>query len=244
MSTLVRVPPPLILGSSVSPPDDCSQHTPTMEKAPVPLKQPTLHPSDETELDRPVSDTEDSSQVFSPINLRAFLGSIASRPWSLPPFRVDDINLLYYDVFLLINLVVSISLYVTHRLDVSYLGIAFSEGCLLSIAWVCSGLLSTGAFLKSAIDGQTYEAKSKGSDSSNSSEETHFQNSPGLVACSTFVNAMNLRLILALGSAAWEHVPVGSQALDSMLPLEMAFGLVLMTVWRTIYAFVVQQTRF
>lgn len=72
--------------------------------------------------------------------------------YRLPPFMVEDWNVLWYDLLLLINLVVSISFWVVHRLDISYIGIAFNEGCLLSLLWITAGLFN-GAFLYTAVDG-------------------------------------------------------------------------------------------
>ena len=67
-----------------------------------------------------------------------------------PPIQVDDTNLLYYDVFLLVNLSASISFWVAHRMQYTYIPMALNEGALLSISWIIAGL-ANGAFLYSAI---------------------------------------------------------------------------------------------
>ena len=72
--------------------------------------------------------------------------------FKLPPLQIDDTNLLLYDVMLLLNLVVSISFWVVHRMQFEFVALAFNEGCLLSILWILAGLYH-GAFLDSAKDG-------------------------------------------------------------------------------------------
>lgn len=99
----------------------------------------------------------------------------------LPPFFVEDWNVLFYDLFLLINLVVSISFWVVHRWDISYIGIAFNEGCLLSLLWILAGLYN-GSFLYSAIDGHQRPTSSNNSIlsmkiTSNNVENNQIQNS-------------------------------------------------------------------
>lgn len=77
---------------------------------------------------------------------------LQQQQYRLPPFLVEDWNVLLYDLLLMINLVVSISFWVVHRMDISYIGLAFNEGCLLSLLWIIAGLFN-GSFLYTAIDG-------------------------------------------------------------------------------------------
>jgi hypothetical protein len=144
----------------------------------------------------------------------------------LPPVQVDDVNVMLYDVFLIVNLSLSISFWVTHRFDSSFLPSAFNEGCLFSILWIVSGLYH-GSFLYSAMDG-------------------HFpmddQNGRGgpkdaaALAFNTYVNTINLRLIVALVGAWLQHRKVGFDAMEELIPLEIGCGLVLMTIWRALHS--------
>jgi hypothetical protein len=148
----------------------------------------------------------------------------------LPPMQVEDTNVLFYDVFLIVNLSLSISIWVTHRLDVTYLPVAMNEGCLFSLLWICAGLYH-GCFLYSAIDGH-YPMNS----------EKAGPRAAAALAFNTYINAMNLRLVAALLGAWLQHRQVGMTSLnggDSMeqlIPLEMACGLVLMPLWRALHS--------
>jgi len=113
---------------------------------------------------------------------------------------------------------------VIHRLQYDYIWTAFSEGCLLSLLWIASGLYS-GAFLYSAVDGHY-----------GSSDERGGPKAAGLLGFQTYVNAINLRLLVALLVAVCEHRPVGTSPAEQMLPLEVGFGMVLMSAWRTIHS--------
>jgi hypothetical protein len=141
-----------------------------------------------------------------------------------PPAQVDDVNLMFYDVFLIVNLVVSISFWVTHRMDFTYISPALSEACLLSLLWMVSGLY-TGAFLYSAVDGHY-----------GSSDERGGPKAAGLLGFHTFLNAVNLRLLVALLMAVAQHRPVGSGMGEDLLPLEIGFGFMLMSGWRTLHS--------
>jgi hypothetical protein len=141
-----------------------------------------------------------------------------------PPAQVDDVNLLFYDVFLILNLVVSISFWVTHRMDFTYISSALSEACLLSLLWMASGLY-TGAFLWSAVDGHY-----------GSSDERGGPKAAGLLGFHTFLNAVNLRLLVALLMAVAQHRPVGTGMGEDLLPLEIGFGFMLMSGWRTLHS--------
>jgi hypothetical protein len=95
---------------------------------------------------------------------------------------------------------------------------------LLSVLWIGAGLYS-GAFLYSAADGHYVPGDDRGG-----------PKAAGLLAFNTFVNAINLRLIVALTLAAFGHRAVGSTPGEQLIPLEVGFGLVLMSAWRTIHS--------
>jgi len=143
----------------------------------------------------------------------------------LPPIQVDDTNLLLYDVFLIVNLTLSISFWVTHRMDFAFLPYAFSEGCLLSIFWIAAGLYH-GMFLYSAVDGHY-----------GSSDERGGPTAAAVLALNTYVNTVNLRLLFAFLVAVAEHRPVGIDPAEQLLPLEIGFGLLLMSSWRALHSF-------
>ena len=147
----------------------------------------------------------------------------------LPPMQVEDINLLLYDVFLLVNLSISISFWVTHRMNFDYIPAAFNEGSILAIFWIVSGLYH-GIFLRSSIDGHydnIYATDSNGEGGPKSA---------AILASNTFINAISLRLTFALISAILHHRQVGITPGEQLLPLEIGFGLILMTSWRAIHS--------
>jgi hypothetical protein len=144
------------------------------------------------------------------------------------PIQIQDTSVLYYDVFLLLNLSVSISFWVVHRLSFGSIIDAFSEGCLLSILWVLSGLYN-GAFLYSAIDGHHDMTR----------DDTFEKGGPkaaGQLGLWTFVGTINLRMVVALYTAVIEHRPVGVANGEDLIPLELCFGLVLMSMWRMLHS--------
>lgn len=147
-------------------------------------------------------------------------------PEKLPPIQVDDANLLLYDLFLIINLTLSISFWVTHRMEFAFLPYAFSEGCLLSIFWIASGLYH-GMFLYSAADGHF-----------GSSDERGGPKAAAALALNTYVNTVNLRLVFAFLVAVAQHRPVGIDPAEQLLPLEIGFGLLLMSSWRALHSFI------
>jgi len=169
----------------------------------------------------------------------------------LPPLQVDDTNLLLYDVALFLNLVVSISFWVVHRMQVDFVALAFNEGSLLSICWIIAGLWH-GAFLDSAIDGHQRPQYFVGEDDSASeSSQSEKDNTPfwemptlstggptaaGLLAVNTFINTISLRLIMALVVAVAEHRAVFDDPLEQLIPYEVGFGLILMSAWRSIHS--------
>jgi hypothetical protein len=144
----------------------------------------------------------------------------------LPPLQVEDFNLLFYDVFLIVNLSLSISFWVTHRMDFASLPAAFNEGCLFSISWILAGLYH-GAFLMSAVDGHY-----------GSTDERSGPKAATALALNTYINAINLRLLFALGSAVIQHRQVGIGLAEELIPLEIGCGMVLMAFWRALHSYV------
>ena len=144
------------------------------------------------------------------------------------PIEIQDLNVLYYDIFLILNLSVSISFWVVHRLSLFNIMDAFSEGCLLSILWIMSGLYN-GAFLYSAIDGHHDMTR-------NESYDKGGPKAAGLLGLWTFVGTINLRMVIALIMAVGEHRPVGAAGGEDLIPLELCFGLVLMSMWRMLHS--------
>jgi len=153
------------------------------------------------------------------------LSSIESSFTKLPPLIVEDTSVLFYDVFLLINLSLSISFWVVHRMSFEYIGTALSEGSLLCIIWIISGLYN-GAFLLSAVDGHY------GSDS-----EEGGPKAAGMLGLSTFVTTANIRIVVALIMALIEHRPVGSMDGEMLMPSEILFGIALMSLWRSLHSY-------
>jgi hypothetical protein len=143
----------------------------------------------------------------------------------LPPFIVEDTSVLFYDVFLLINLSLSISFWVVHRMSVEHIGTALSEGSLLCILWIVSGLFR-GAFLMSAVDGH------HGSDS-----EKGGPKAAGMLGLSTFLTAANIRIVIALIMAHIEHRPVGTVDGEMLMSLEIVSGILLMSFWRALHSY-------
>jgi hypothetical protein len=100
-----------------------------------------------------------------------------------------------------------------------------SEGACVSLCWLAAGL-GNGAFLGSAVDGHYYGSDRGGP--------------PGaaLLAAATFVNTINLRLLVALVLAVSHHRPVDMTAggPEALLPLELGLGLLLMPAWRWLHS--------
>ena len=141
-----------------------------------------------------------------------------------PPLQVEDTSLLFYDVFLILNLSLSISFWVVHRMSFDFIGSAVSEGSLFSLLWIAAGLYN-GAFLYSAVDGHYGSADEKGG-----------PKAAGMLGLHTFIGACNLRVVIALLDAILEHRKVGEIAGEQLIPLEIAFGLVLMSMWRALHS--------
>jgi len=144
----------------------------------------------------------------------------------VPPVQIDDSNVLFYDVLLIVNLSISISFWVTHRLNFEYIPSALNEGCLFSILWIVSGLYH-GSFLYSSMDGH-YPLDDE--------ENRGGPKAAALLAFNTYVNTINLRLIFALIGAWIQHRKVGAGIGEELLPLEIACGLILMTMWRALHS--------
>jgi hypothetical protein len=142
----------------------------------------------------------------------------------LPPMQVEDMNVLFYDVFLIVNLIVSISFWVTHRMSLEFLPSAFSEASLFSLLWIGSGLYH-GSFLMSSVDGHFGSTDERGGPGAAAS-----------LALNTFVGAVNFRLVFALAVAVLQHRQVGTDPGEQLLPLEIGFGLILMTGWRALHS--------
>lgn len=152
-----------------------------------------------------------------------------------PPVRVDDFSLVLYDVLLLLNLTVSISFWVVHRMQFQYVPDAVSEGCLLSLCWLTAGLWGgTGAFLESAVDGH------RGGGGGGGGPVGALQ-----LAAQTFVNTINIRLVVAFVVAVSQHRPVlvddyyhyhHQHASEALVPLELGLGLILMPAWRWLHS--------
>lgn len=175
--------------------------------------------------ERPMeSDKQERSMSEQLQNLMSTIKNDASFSGKMPPFKVDDTSLLYFDVFLIINLVVSISFWVVHRMQVEFLGAAFNEACLMSVLWIGAGLYN-GAFLHSAVDGHYKPGDERGG-----------PKAAGMLGFHTYISAINLRLLFALIMAVLEHRPVGATAGEQLLPLEVGFGLIMMSFWRTVHS--------
>ena len=152
----------------------------------------------------------------------------------IPPFQVEDFGVMLYDIFLIVNLSVSISFWVTHRLDFTYVAYAFNEGCFFSILWIAAGLYH-GSFLYSAMDGHypLDDEKNRGGPSA-----------AAALAFNTYINAINLRLVAALVGAWLQHRKVGEGSpMEELIPLEIGIGLVLMTMWRALHSQVTPRVR-
>ena len=165
-----------------------------------------------------------------------YLTTIPSTLWSMltgnggrPPIQVDDTNVLFYDVLLLLNLSVSISFGVTHRMNLSYISSALDEGSLMCICWIIAGL-GNGVFLYSAVDGH-YDPLGRGEDDGDKGGPK----SAGLLALSTFISASSIRILIALSFAVCQHRPVGVGG-EELIPLEIVVGLALMSLWRAVHS--------
>ena len=142
----------------------------------------------------------------------------------LPPLFVEDNQLLLYDIVLILNLTASISFWVIHRMSFDYISPALSEGSLMCILWIICGLFN-GAFLVSAVDGNY-----------SPSDERAGPKAAGMLGLQTFINTASLRVVVALITAMLEHRKVGGVPGEDLVPLEIAFGLVLLSMWRLLHS--------
>jgi hypothetical protein len=159
----------------------------------------------------------------------SFLNELVPKKSKLPPLQVEDTNLLLYDMVLIVNLAVSISFFVIHRLDLDFIGAAFNEGCLMCIVWILSGLY-TGAFLTTAVDGHKPNTDDGGPKGAT------------VLAANTFTIAINMRLLFALIMAIIDHRQVGTVIGEQIMTHEIGFGFVLMVVWRALHSSYTQDT--
>ena len=150
-------------------------------------------------------------------------------------FRIEDSELVLYDVFLLLNLSVSVSVWVVHRKDpLNHLLSAIGEGSLLCLLWVSIGLIN-GLFLYSAIDGH-YNPDENGRDGKIDDENNGGPRAAGWLAFNTFVSVINVRLFIALVEAVTAHRRIGDIDQEGLMTLESIFGLVLMSSWRMLHS--------
>lgn len=185
-------------------------------------RTPNLKSSNIDNQEDLIGNSQKDSKLFSLDNIKASLGiKEYAKP---PPMQIEDTSLLLYDIFLILNLTVSISFWVVHRMSFTDILPAFSEGSLMCILWVMSGLWN-GAFLYSAADGHYGSEDEKGGPTS-----------AALLGLSTFVGVANMRILVALGTAILEHRQVGMANGEEFIPLEIAFGLMLMSCWRALHS--------
>ena len=109
-------------------------------------------------------------------------------------------------------------------MNFDFIGSAVSEGSLVCILWIAAGLYN-GAFLYSAVDGHY-----------GSTDERGGPRAAGMLGLHTFMSAASMRVILALVMAVLEHRKVGVVAGEQLIPLEIAFGLLLMSMWRALHS--------
>lgn len=172
--------------------------------------------------------------------IQAFLKSTTSANYGPPPpLQVEDTSLLLYDVFLLLNLTVSISFWVVHRMNIDQITPAISEGSLLSILWIISGLRH-GSFLYSAVDGH-YDPSDVTLLDARSQDDRKARLGGGpksafLLGLNTMIGTANLRILVAFLSAVVQHRRVGSMYGEELIPLEIAFGIILMSLWRLLHS--------
>jgi len=172
-----------------------------------------------------VSTTEKRGWVEELLETSAFFQPFRPKEErKMPPILVEDSPLLLYDIMLIINLTASISFWVVHRMSFDYIAPALSEGSLMCILWIIAGLFN-GAFLNSAVDGHY-----------NPTDDRAGPKAAGMLGLHTFINTASMRVILALVTAVVEHRQVGAVPGEDLVPLEIAFGLALMSLWRLLHS--------
>lgn len=226
LSTSTCNNPPLFVGKGI---EDFDRELQQQEASSITNK---IVEEDDALLEKNIPTTNQNNEnndVSSPFGRISGIDMIGNGP----PLDIDDTNLVLYDVFLLMNLVVSISYLVVHRLNIQYVPSSLHEGALLSICWIIAGL-GNGAFIYSAIDGH-YDPRSM--DENGEYEKKGGPRAAGLLAVSTFVTTSSLRIMMALVLAVLQHRRVGLVGSgEELIPLEIIFGLVLMSLWRTFHS--------
>lgn len=190
-------------------------------------KRVSMNSSIDGDDDLRMETNEKRSQNTIQTFVREFLNSLSIQG-PPPPIKVENSSLLLYDVFLLINLTVSISFWVVHRMDFYNITPALSEGSLLCILWIISGLRN-GSFLYSAVDGHYDTSKPENFNKGG-------PKSALLLGLSTMISTANLRILVALVLAVFQHRPVGTAYGEDLIPLEIPFGIMLMSLWRLLHS--------
>ena len=123
---------------------------------------------------------------------------------------IEDKEVLAYDIFLILNLFVAISTFVTHRSSpLIHMNEALSNGSLFAICWILAGVYH-GAFLFSSSN-NPFKA--------------------GTMALTTFISTCNIRLVLEL---LFQSL-VLHQKLEFEW-LEFVVGITLMSSWRWLHS--------
>ena len=123
---------------------------------------------------------------------------------------IEDKEVLAYDVFLIINLFVAISTFVTHKSSpLLHMNEALSNGSLFTICWIAAGVYH-GAFLFSSAN-NPFKA--------------------GNMALTTFISTCNIRLVLEL----FLQSLVLHQKIEFEW-LEFVVGITLMSSWRWLHS--------
>jgi len=174
--------------------------------------------------ERQRNDGKDSCRFMEKIQKHFLEMIVFKEGYRIPPFHVEDSQLLMYDIFLILNLSVSISFLVIHRLSFDYVSSALSEGSLMSILWIVSGLFN-GGFLYSSVDGHHTPPDPRAG-----------PKAAGLLGLHSFIMTANLRVIIALLLAIYEHRKVGTGMGEDLMPMEITFGIVLMSIWRLLHS--------
>ena len=201
-------------------------HVSLKRKHPLHMSSEAKDPNEENASDESdLLTSKDRSWVDELMETFPFVQLFKSKDQrNMPPLLVEDNQLLLYDLVLILNLTVSISLWVVHRMSFDFIAPALSEGSLMCILWIIVGLYN-GAFLYSAVDGHYKSSDDRGG-----------PKAAGMLGLHTFINAANLRVMVALASAVLEHRKVGIVPGEDLVPLEIAFGLVLLSMWRLLHS--------
>lgn len=172
------------------------------------------------------------------------------------PFLIEDTEVLFYDVVLILNLSIAVSACVVHRDNpIPHILVAFSEGSLLSLLWIGAGIYH-GLFLYTAVDGHYDTSTNYITASENRSfnfnlfrqakdenDKTLLQQqqeitpggpkAAGMLALHAFVTTACFRIIVALIQAILTHRHVFETDAEMLMPLELIVGAVLLSCWRS-----------